>query len=132
MESKESGRSQEEMIKELKLLIELVRAYYKAEGVKVTQEELAVKMKKGKKFLSHLINGHETINEGHIVLFKGFFKKELPSGSLDDADMKNITSAIYVIQRRLAELQERMPDGINAALYLKKLKREIELVSVQQ
>lgn len=120
------------MIKELKLLIELVRAYYKAEGVKITQEELAIKMKKGKKFLSHLINGHETINEGHLVLFKGFFQKELPSGPLDSTDLKNITSSLYVIQRKLAELQERMPGGINAATYLKNLKKEIELVSVQQ
>lgn len=133
MESKNtSARSQEDLRKELSLMVELVQSYYKAKGVKMTQEDLALKMGKGKKYLSHLINGHENINEGHLHLFQGFFKNELPSGLIDATDLNNITTALRVLERKVAELQEKIPGGVSVAEFLKILKKETEIALIQQ
>lgn len=122
------GRTQEEMQQELKLLIEYVQAFYKVKGKRVTQEDLALQMNRGSKYLSHLTNGHEKISEDHIIVFRNKYKGQLPKETiLGQQDLKNITSELKVIKKAIAELQEKIPGGVDAIKYLKKLRKDIEI-----
>lgn len=132
MEHKKQQRSQAEMQKELRLLIEYVKAYHKSRGKKMTQGDMGLMMGKSDKYLTHLLGGHEDIKEEHLVLFKNKFKKELPSDDPNKLDLDNIHAALEVLQRKMAEIQEKFPDGESAKSYLEKLRKEIELVSIQR
>jgi len=117
---------QQLLIKDLQLMIATVKAYYQIRGTNITMEEMSARMDRGKKFLTHITNGNQPISKDHIILFKEYFKNELPFGLLGQTDLENIANTFHVILREISIIQSRVKDGEDPVIYAERLEKEID------
>lgn len=123
--------NQEDLQKELKLLIDRVKDGYKIEGKKVTQGDMAKMLGKNDKYLTHLVNGHEAITLDQIILFKEKFKKYLPDEKEElKADIAVLQSSVSVLLREVSKLKSEIHGDKEAKDYLQELAGEISLDEV--
>lgn len=121
---------------QLRQMVNYVKEFSKASGEKINQDEMSRRMGfKNRTYLSQLLNGHEAVNEGHILKFKSAFREYLPKENdiqtvINRLDI--IDSSIEVLMREFAKMKASLPDGRDPKAYLNELKQEIELVAIER
>lgn len=98
--------------KELKRLVETVKANAKASGQKLSNEEIAKRIGKTRTYLSDLLNPEgPNVSEGIIAVFKQKFHYELQGATIpgEPKDPNNLVRAyVKTIVQRQADFEARI------------------------
>jgi len=97
-----------EFKKQLKELVDIVKAHYLKQGVKITNEEIAKRLGYNRSYFSTLTGGSGKVEKEHIENFKAHFHSEIAGiikPSLPGDEVNRERALIKMLYQRVAKLE---------------------------